>query len=151
MAIEIERVKILPETPSFEKVPAKLSEGPGLYWLVFSMTVPAHKVASISSYPQLPFRGKRFAVNPTIAPHFEILEFKVGVYSQRINEDHGCPATLFPPLPHTLSPEEREDYEDLLAMRMDAASVGQPIAVTVRNTSPHTQVFSAVLWGISNL
>jgi len=117
------------------------------WWLVFSREVLAGETANIIASSQIPFRGYRLSVDPVVAPSFRILDLKVGRNSYSINGHEGVAATLFPPIPNKLSPEERLDYEELLKMKLDAAQVGQTLGLRVVNHSHEARHFSAILWG----
>lgn len=137
--------------PSFEEVnhpdPGRPTAKILPWWLVFSRDVLPGETCNILASSQIPFRGYRLAVDPIIAPHFRILDLKVGRNSYSINGHEGVAATLFPPIPNKLSPEERLDYEELLKIKLDAAQIGQTLGVNVVNHSTELHRFSAILWG----
>ncbi len=119
------------------------------WWLVFSREVKPGETSLIMASSQLPFKGYRLAVDPTIAPNFRILDLRVGRNSYCINGHEGAAATLFPPLPDKLTPQEREDYEELLKMRLDTADIGMTVGLNVVNHSRLAIQFSAILWGFA--
>lgn len=150
--IKIEKKLTEPVTPpAFEEVchpdPSRAAAKSLPWWLVFSRRVGPGEQCNILASSQLPFRGYRLAVDPEIAPFFRILDLKVGRNSYSINNHEGVAATLFPPIPNKLSPEEREDYEELLKMKLDVAQIGHTLGVLVVNHSASPRQFSAILWG----
>ncbi len=150
--IRIEKKSIEPlPPPGYEEVnvrdPKRTKATALPWWLVFSRMVKAGEQDTIMASSQLPFRGYRLSVDPVIASHFRILNLTVGRNGYSINGHEGVAATLFPPLPNKLSPEEREDYEELLKIKLDAAQISQTIGVRVVNHSTQHHHFSAILWG----
>lgn len=152
MPIRIEKKLIDPVTPpGYEEVNHPDPSHPRAkvlpWWLVFSREVPAGSDCNIMASSQLPFRGYRLSIDPQIAPSFLVLNLTVGKNSYSINGHEGVAATLFPPIPNKLSPEERADYEELLKMNLDAAQIGQTVGLRVKNVSSRPLFFSGILWG----
>ena len=46
-----------------------------------------------------------------------------------------------------LTPDERELYEQLLTLNLDAAQISQTLGLQVVNDSHEKRYFSAILWG----
>lgn len=145
----LESRAVYPFSPRWEELPKDFPVPSGLYWLPFAspVCVPAG-VVRVSSSPDIGFRGKRLSVDPLTADSFNILDIRVGNMSTAVSGELGARGTLFPPIPRDLSPEERKDYEALLALDLPTASPAQRIEITVVNVSGKSQIFNAVLWGI---
>ncbi len=149
MPIKIEKRVSGPEPlPPFEKEgplarPSKVLP----WWLVFARLIPGNAKEVILGSAMVPFRGYRLSVDPEVAPSFRILDIRVGRNSYSINGHEGAAATLFPPLPNKLTPEERRDYEELLKIKLDAAQVSQNVSLQVHNHTSKPAFFSGILWG----
>lgn len=151
MPIKVEKKLIEPVAPpTYEEIHHPDPERPQAkvlpWWIVFSRGVFGGETITILASSQLEVRGYRLSVDPVIAPHFQIRDIRVGKNSYCINGHDGVAATLFPPIPDNLSPEERLDYEELLKIHLDAAQIGQTLGLTVTNRSRQKHHFSAILW-----
>ena len=98
------------------------------------LAVPAGNTATITSRPQIPFRGERLIVPSDIAGSFSILDLRVGKNSQ-FTSSGAVPARTF--------------QENAVGIRLmlDTAQISQDVTLSVQNVGGAPQTFRAALIG----
>lgn len=98
------------------------------------LAVPNGNTATITSRPQIPFRGERLIVPSDIAGSFSILDLRVGKNSQ-FTSSGAVPARTF--------------QENAVGIRLmlDTAQISQDVTLSVQNVGGAPQVFRAALIG----
>lgn len=96
--------------------------------------VPAGGAATITSRPQIPFRGERLIVPSDIAGSFSILDLRVGKNSQ-FTSSGAVPARTF--------------QENAVGIRLmlDTAQISQDVTLQVLNIGGAPQIFRAAIIG----
>lgn len=97
-------------------------------------TIPANDSASITSRPQVLFKGQRLVVPSDVAGDFTIDDVKVGKDSQFVAEG---------PIPARVLQENATD----VAFELDTAQISQDITISVTNIGGAPRVFRAALIG----
>jgi hypothetical protein len=99
-----------------------------------SIAVPAGNTATITSRPQVPFRGERLIVPSDIAGSFVLLDLRVGKNSQ-FTSTGAVPARTF--------------QENAVGIRLslDTAQISQDISISVQNIGGAPQTFRASIIG----
>lgn len=98
------------------------------------LAVPNGNTATITSRPQIPFRGERLIVPSDIAGSFSILDLRVGKNSQ-FTSSGAVPARTF--------------QENAVGIRLmlDTAQISQDVTLSVQNVGGAPQTFRAALIG----
>jgi len=99
-----------------------------------TVEVPARQTETLTIRATRYFRAHRIVVSRSVAPDFEIVDFKVGVISQIAVQHTGIPALVF--------------HEDAPKMPFDTASPPLNISLLVRNVTDRTASFTATLEGL---
>ncbi len=133
-----------------DPVPPPAASGPNGFWLVFDKIVEPGEQADISVTPEIYMKLHRLSVAPEIAPLFRVISMKMANCAFGIggsDGSDGASGTLFPPIPNHLTPAERAEYQDLLAIDYPKLTPSNSVRLTVKNISPKRQRFNAVFWG----
>lgn len=96
--------------------------------------VAAGGTLSITSRPQIPFRGERLVVPSDIAGSFSILDLRVGKNSQFVSSG-AVPARTF------------QENSVGIRLQLDTAQVSQDVTLNVQNIGGADQVFRAAIVG----
>jgi hypothetical protein len=96
--------------------------------------IPAGGTASITSRPQVPFRGERLIVPSDIAGSFTITDLRVGKNSQ-FSSSGAVPARTF------------QENAVGIRLQLDTAQISQDITINVQNIGGAPQTFRASLIG----
>lgn len=116
--------------------------------LVFPTTLVAPgQSAGITVQPQVPFKPRRLAIPPQIADRFSVFGYRMGASEYMFVNSGSVPASLFPPIPHGLSEEDRACFDKLLSFEWPTISVAQYLILHVVNESHEAANFNGVLWG----
>lgn len=97
-------------------------------------TVLAGATATITSRPQIPFRGERLIVPSDIAGSFSILDLRVGKNSQ-FTSSGAVPARTF------------QENAVGIRLQLDTAQISQDVTLSVQNVGGAPQTFRAALIG----
>lgn len=104
--------------------------------LGFESSIPVNpgQTASITSRPQVPFRGERLIVPSDIAGSFTLLDLRVGKNSQ-FSSSGAVPARTF------------QENAVGIRLQLDTAQISQDITINVQNIGGAPQTFRASLIG----
>jgi len=97
-------------------------------------TVAAGATATITSRPQIPFRGERLIIPSDIAGSFSILDLRVGKNSQ-FTSSGAVPGRTF------------QENSVGIRLMLDTAQISQDVTLSVQNVGGAPQTFRAALIG----
>lgn len=97
-------------------------------------TVAAGATATITSRPQIPFRGERLIIPSDIAGSFSILDLRVGKNSQ-FTSSGAVPGRTF------------QENSVGIRLQLDTAQISQDVTLSVQNVGGAPQTFRAALIG----
>jgi hypothetical protein len=95
--------------------------------------IPPGQTETITVHLARYFKADRIVVARSIAPDFDVVDFKIGMVSQIAIHNGGIPAVVF--------------HENAINMSFDTAAPTLNISLVVRNVSDHTSRFTAKLEG----
>jgi len=120
------------EGAPFERYFKKIREYPLVFFQ--SGIGPLTGAIDVTSRPQVPFDGDRLIIPESYAPHFAVIDIKVGNRSQLANST-AIPAMSFVPTVRSIR------------FALDRATVAQDISIVVENITGDAQTFMATLIG----
>lgn len=109
---------------------------------------PGNQV-QISSTPQIHFKPRRLAIEPSVAHGLMLTDAKIESFSFFVNATP-ISASFFPPLPSERDYETIEELETaakLTRLNWEPCAIGQAITLSILNMTLHAVTFTAVLWG----
>jgi hypothetical protein len=106
------------------------------YPLGFPATeIEPHRTVHVTSFPQVPFRGRRLVIPSDIAGAVLLEDLKVGKNSMFASANGHVPGRMF------------TEFAVGVDLNLDTAQISQQISLTVRNTSGSRIMFTASLIG----
>ena len=110
-------------------------------------TIPGLSTYNVIGRPQTDFEPQYIVIPRSLAPHFLIVDIKIGKESQFVSEAP-IPAEIFSGDVVILKDQQINVVSDLpLRMKMDKCRVGYVVCVTIQNLDACAKWFSGVVIG----
>jgi hypothetical protein len=113
--------------------------------------VPSGETVLIEDRMMLTFRGKLIIVDSETAPHFDLLDLRVGQVLQKADTaplSMACLLTMKKIYFEKLDESRMNALLMSFGLDMDTAQVGQRICMAVKNKSAETRPFYAAIYGV---